>query len=357
MPFLAYVSFAIVALAVLLYVLMDGWDLGVGILFLIAAREQERDEMMESIAPFWDGNETWLVFGGVTLFAAFPAVYALTLQVMYLPVMVMLFALVFRGISFEFRAHSKDSKTLWNWAFALGSIIAAFSQGMVLGKLVQGVRLQHGPYGQTFTITLFPLLCGMAMVSGYALLGSAWLVYKTDGTTQIFGREVSRAAWLLTMALFIIACVWTPLSVAEVARRWFTLPGSLLFIALAVALIAASVVFWRSIWSSQSDARLLQLAVAMTVLAFVGFAGTIWPYAIPYRISIVEGAGDLVSIKFALVGIVVVLPVVLTYQLYAYRVFGGKARDAEALHGTSIPAPPGIHARRTHEREPRLHLT
>src|SRR5258705_12559969 len=120
MPFLAYVSFAIVALAVLLYVLMDGWDLGVGIWSLIASREQERDEMMESIAPFWDGNEPWLVFGGVTLFAAFPAVYALTLQALYLPVMVMLFALVFRGISFEFRSHSKDSKTLWNWAFALG---------------------------------------------------------------------------------------------------------------------------------------------------------------------------------------------------------------------------------------------
>src|SRR6202023_3333650 len=180
MPFLAYLAFAIIALAVLLYVLMDSWDLGVGILFLLAAREQERDEMMESIAPFWDGNETWLVFGGVTLFAAFPAVYALTLPALYLPLMVMLFALVFRGISFEFRSHSKYSKTLWNWAFALGSILAAFSQGMILGKLVQGVQLEHGPYGQTFTITLFPLLCGMAMVSGYALLGSSWLVYKTD---------------------------------------------------------------------------------------------------------------------------------------------------------------------------------
>src|SRR6266481_3710806 len=166
MPFLAYVSFAIIALGVLLYVLMDGWDLGVGILFLIAAREQERDEMMESIAPFWDGNETWLVFGGVALFAAFPSVYALTLQVMYLPVIVMLFALVFRGISFEFRSHSKASKMLWNWAFALSSIIAAFAQGMMLGKLVQGVPLQHGPYGQTLTISLFPLLCGVAM-SGY----------------------------------------------------------------------------------------------------------------------------------------------------------------------------------------------
>lgn len=357
MPFLAYVAFAIIALAVLLYVLMDGWDLGVGILFPIAALEQERDEMMESIAPFWGRNETWLVFGGVTLFAAFPAVYALTLQALYLPVMVMLFALVFRGISFEFRSHAKVSKTFWNWAFALGSIIAAFSQGMMLGKLVQGVQLQQGPYGQTFTITLFPILCGMAMVSGYALLGSAWLVYKTDGATQIFGREVSRAAWLLTMALFSIACVWTPLSVANVARRWFTLPGSLLFFAVAVALVTAAIVFWRSIWNSQSDARLLLLAVAMTVLAFIGFAGTIWPYAIPYSVSIVEGAGDPASIRFALVGIVVVLPVVLTYQLYAYRVFGGKAHDAEVSYGTSMPSRPGIHARRTHEHEPRLHLS
>jgi cytochrome d ubiquinol oxidase subunit II len=342
-------------LAVLLYVLMDGWDLGVGILFLLAAREQQRDEMMESIAPFWDGNETWLVFGGVTLFAAFPAVYASTLQALYLPVMVMLFALVFRGISFEFRSHSKASKILWNWAFASGSIIAAFAQGMMLGKLVQGVPLQHGPYGQTFTISLFPLLCGIAMVAGYALLGSAWLVHKTDGTTQIFGREVSRAAWLLTMALFSIACVWTPLSVPEVAKRWFTLPGSLLFVAIAIALVAVSVVFWRSIWSLQSYARLLQLAVAMTVLAFIGFAATIWPYAIPYRISIVEGAGDLASIKFALVGIVVVLPVVLTYQLYAYRVFGGKALDIEVSYGT--PMRSDIRTRRTHEREPHLHLS
>jgi len=207
MPLLAYVSFAVVAFAVLLYVLMDGWDLGVGILFLIAPREQERDTMMELIAPFWDGNETWLVFGGVTLFGTFPAVYSSALEILYLPVMVMLFALVFRGISFEFRSHATDSKALWNWTFALGSIVAAFSQGIILGNLVKGVRLQQAPYGQTFTITLFPILCGIAMVSGYALLGSAWLIYKTDGSTQTFGREVSRAAWLLTMATFTLACV------------------------------------------------------------------------------------------------------------------------------------------------------
>lgn len=357
MPFLAYVSFAIIALGVLLYVLMDGWDLGVGILFPIAARERERDEMMESIAPFWDGNETWLVFGGVTLFAAFPAVYALALQVMYLPVMVMLFALVFRGISFEFRSHSKDSKTFWNWTFALGSIVVAFSQGMILGKLVEGVELQHGPYGLTFTVSLFPLLCGVAMVSGYALLGSAWLIYKTDGATQTFGREVSRAAWLLTMSSFAVVCFWAPLSVTEVAKRWFTLPGSLFFVALAVALIVASVAFWRSIWSTRSDARLLQLAVVMPVLAFVAFGGTIWPYVIPYHISIAQGAGDLASIKFALVGIIVVLPVVLTYQLFAYRVFRGKAEDVGVSYESPMLSGPGIHSRHTHEREPHLHLS
>jgi len=357
MPFLAYASFAIIAFGVLMYVLMDGWDLGVGILFPIAAREQDRDQMMDSIAPFWDGNETWLVFGGVTLFAAFPLVYALGLQAMYLPVMVMLFALVFRGISFEFRSHAKASKTLWNWTFALGSILAAFAQGVILGKLVQGVQLRHAAYGQTFTITLLPLLCGVAMVAGYALLGSAWLIYKTDGATQIFGREVSRAAWLLTMAIFIFACFWTPLSVPEVARRWLTFPGSLLFIALAVALVTASVAFWRSIWNTRSDARPLQLAVTMTVLAFIGFGGTIWPYLIPYHISIAQGAGDPGSIKFALAGIVVVLPVVLMYQLFAYRVFRGKAEGIGVSYESPMISGPGIHSRHTHERDSRLHLS
>src|SRR5215472_357665 len=246
---LPYLIFGLIALAVLMYVLMDGWDLGVGILFLVAPRDQERDKMMESIVPFWDGNETWLVFGGVVLFGAFPIVYASALQVLYVSVMVMLFGLVFRGISFEFRAHTTGSKALWNWAFGLGSIIAAFMQGMMLGRLVQGLPLQPLPLGQTLTISLFPLLCGLAMIAGYSVLGAAWLVYKTDGTTQIFAREVSRSVWLLTAALFVVACVWTPLSVGEVARRWFGFPQAVLFLGLAAALIAAAVAFRRSIWN------------------------------------------------------------------------------------------------------------
>ena len=224
---LPFLMFGLAAFAVLMYVLMDGWDLGVCILFLVAPRDQERDKMMESIAPFWDGNETWLVFGGVILFGAFPIIYASALQVLYVPVMVMLFGLVFRGISFVFRAHTTGSKALWNWSFGLGSIIIAFMQGMMLGRLIQGLPLQPLPFGQTFTISLFPLLCGLAMVAGYSVLGAAWLVSKTDGTTQTFAREVSRSVWLLTMVTFVIAGVWTPLSVPAVARRWLGFPQAL----------------------------------------------------------------------------------------------------------------------------------
>jgi cytochrome d ubiquinol oxidase subunit II len=353
---LAYLVFALIALAVLMYVLMDGWDLGVGILFLVAPRDQERDEMMESIAPFWDGNETWLVFGGVTLFGAFPTVYASVLQLLYLPVMVMLFGLVFRGISFEFRAHATGSKALWNWAFGLGSIVTAFSQGMMLGRLIQGVPLRPAAFGQTFTISLFPLLCGVAMVSGYALLGAAWLVYKTDGITQTFAREVSRSVWLLTLAAFVIACVWTPLSVADVARRWFGFPQCLFFAALAVALVAAALAFWRSIWTSHNDARLLRLAVLMTSLAFAGVAGTIWPYALPYRLSIRYAAADPITLRFVLVGMVVVLPMVVTYQLYAYRVFTGKVSRYSSDYEAPL-TPSAVRSRHTHESNPALHLS
>lgn len=353
---LPYLIFGLTAFAVLMYVLMDGWDLGVGILFLVAPRDQERDKMMDSIVPFWDGNETWLVFGGVTLFGAFPILYASALQALYLPVMVMLFGLVFRGISFEFRAHTTGSKTLWNWAFGLGSIITAFMQGMMLGRLIQGIPLQPPPFGQTFTISLFPLLCGLAMVAGYSLLGAAWLVDKTDSTTQIFAREVSRSVWLLTMATFVIAGVWTPLSVPEVARRWFGFPQAFLFLGLAVALVAAALAFWRSIWTPRNDARLLRLAVLMTCLASAGVGATIWPYALPYRLSIVDAAADPASLRFVLVGIILVLPVVVIYQLYAYRVFAGKVREGIFTYGAPV-VPAAIQARRVPDRSPGLHLS
>jgi cytochrome d ubiquinol oxidase subunit II len=312
--------------------------------------------MMESIEPFWDANETWLVFGGVVLFGAFPIIYASALQVLYMPVMVMLFGLVFRGISFEFRAHTAGSKALWNWAFGLGSIITAFMQGMMLGRLIQGLPLEPLPFGQTFTISLFPLLCGLAMVAGYSLLGAAWLVHKTDSTTQIFAREVSRSVWLFTMATFVIAVIWTPLSVPEVAPRWFGFPQAFFFLGLAVALVATALGFWRSIWTPRNDARLLRLAVLMTCLASAGVGATIWPYALPYRLSIVDAAADPVSLRFVFVGIILVLPIVVGYQLYAYRVFAGKVREGIFTYGAPV-VPAAIQARRVPDRSPALHLS
>jgi cytochrome d ubiquinol oxidase subunit II len=329
MSLLPYLAIGIIAFSILMYVLLDGWDLGVGILFLIAPQERARDEMMRSIVPFWDGNETWLVFSGVTLFATFPTVYALALKTFYLPVMVLLIALVFRGLSFEFRPRAKGSRIFWNWCFALGSIVAAFSQGIILGKLLQGVM--HAPYGHVFS-TLFPPFCGVAMVGGYSLLGAAWLIYKTDGDTRAFGRDVSRAAWLLAIGTLFLAAIWAPMNVPEVAARWSAWPAVMAFMIIVVAIAVAALALWQSVRSSRSDLRPLQWAIVITILAFTGFGATVWPYALPYQISITQGAADKATLEFAMVGILIVLPLVLAYQLFAYRVFAGKVGQDGAAH-------------------------
>jgi cytochrome d ubiquinol oxidase subunit II len=352
-----YIGFALIALSILVYVLMDGWDLGVGILFLVAPRDIERDQMIKSIAPFWDGNETWLVFGGVTLFAIFPRVYAQALQLLYLPAMVMLFALVFRGISFEFRERAKGQELLWNWTFGLASLVAGFVQGMMLGKVAQGVQSLGLADGNSVSVSLFPILSGVATVAGYSLLGSAWLVCKTEGSTQTFGREVSQAAWLLTMVTFIAVSVWAPLSISQVATRWFAWPQMGLFGAVAIGLITTALCFWSSIWSrAGSDARLLWLVVVMTLFAFLGLGATLWPYILPYRLSIVEGAADPTTIQFALVGITLTMPMVAIYQLIAYRVFRGKVPASGQDYDASVSVP-SISARRTHEQDSVLHLS
>jgi cytochrome d ubiquinol oxidase subunit II len=322
MTVLPYVAIALVGFAVLMYVLLDGWDLGVGILFPIA-QDRERDAMMESIVPFWDGNETWLVFGGTTLFATFPAVYAAALRTLYLHVMVMLFALVFRGVSFEFRPRAQRSRIFWNWAFALGSIIAGFAQGMIVGRLVEGVAQTAN--GQWFSI-LFQLLCGVAMVGGYSMLGGAWLIHKTSGETNAFGRRVSRAGWILSLGALTLACIWVP----QVANRWYAPPNVPGFTIIVVAIVAAALAFWRSIQSLSSDARPLEWAVVITILAFIGFGTTIAPYALPYQMTIAQAAADKTTLKFAVSGLLIVLPFVVAYQLFAYRVFGGKVQQRDA---------------------------
>ena len=218
---------ALVAFCVVVYVLADGFDLGVGILFLIAPRDEDRDLMMASIEPVWDGNETWLVMGGVLLLAAFPAGYYVLLPAFYLPVMFMLFALILRGIAFAFRLQTERFRWAWDLAFAGGSIVAALCQGLILGGLINGVSIQNGMFsgGPLDFFSLLGLLCGAGLVGGYALLGAGWLIWKTRRSTQVFAREVAHAALILTVVMMLLVSAWSAWSVPDVARRWFSWPN------------------------------------------------------------------------------------------------------------------------------------
>jgi cytochrome d ubiquinol oxidase subunit II len=239
----------------------------------------------------------------------------------------------------------------------MASLVAGFVQGMMLGKVAQGVQSFALADGNSVSVSLFPIFSGLAMVAGYSLLGSAWLVCKTEGSTQTFGREVSQAAWLFTMVTFIVVSVWAPLSISQVSRRWFAWPAMSLFGVVAIGLITVAVCFWRSIWSmAGSDARLLWLVVVMTLFAFLGFGATLWPYILPYRLSIVEGAADPTTIQFALVGVILTMPMVAIYQLYAYRIFRGKVPRIGQDYDALVSAP-SISARCTHERESASHLS
>src|ERR1700746_2271889 len=240
---------AIIGCTVAMYVILDGFDLGSGILFPVAGREHERDQMMNSVAPFWDGNETWLVLGGAGLMVAFPLAYSIILPSFYLPVIIMLLALVFRGVAFEFRWLGVSSKPHWTFALAAGSTLAAFCQGVILGGLIEGIKVENGAFaGGAFDwATPFALLCGVGLVVGYALLGATWLIMKTEGSTAYHARP--RAKVLLVAVLFFMAVVslWTPLAFERIAARWFSLPNILFiwWVPVVTALVAFAA--WRAI--------------------------------------------------------------------------------------------------------------
>lgn len=333
-PYLPILFAAAAAFCVVVYVLADGFDLGVGILFLLAPRDEDRDLMMASIEPVWDGNETWLVMGGTLLLAAFPAGYYVLLPGFYLPLMFMLFALVFRGIAFEFRLHATAFRWIWDIAFAAGSLLAALCQGLFLGGLIDGVAMRDGAFaGGTFDfLTILGLACGLGLVGGYALLGAGWVIWKTDGATQVFGREVAHAALILTAAMMLVVSAWSAWSVPEVAARWFAWPN-IAFLApvpVVTALVLATI--WRRLWSGR-DAETLLLAILVFLLGFAGLVVSLWPYVVPRHVTIWDGIADPQALAFAGVGVAIVIPIVLAYQAHAYWVFRGKVR-AEPAYGS-----------------------
>jgi cytochrome bd ubiquinol oxidase subunit II len=337
-PHLPVLFAAVVAFCVVVYVLADGFDLGVGILFLLAPRNQDRDLMMASVEPLWDGNETWLVMGGTLLLATFPAGYYVLLPAFYLPVMFMLFALIFRGIAFEFRLQSERFRWIWDLAFAGGSLLATLCQGFILGGLINGVTVREGMFavGALDVFSLLGLLCGVGLVGGYALLGAGWLIWKTDGETQAFARRVAHSALILTATMMLLVSAWSAWSVPEVAQRWFAWPNIAYLAPVPVVTAAVLLTLWQCVWRWR-EAETFLLGIVVFLLGFAGLVVSLWPYVVPRHVTIWDGISDPQTLAFAGVGVAIIMPIVLAYQAHAHWVFRGKTRRLEG-YGEASPA-------------------
>lgn len=310
---------------VLMYVILDGFDLGIGILFPFTTSERERDTMMNSIAPVWDGNETWLVFGGAMLYGAFPKVYGILLPILYMPVMLMLIALIFRGVSFEFRFKAKTSKPVWNWSFAIGSVAAAFFQGVILGAFVQGFPIDeaqmtiHNPDW----LTPFSLCTGFALVCGYALLGATWMIFKSDGRLQRKMVHYARGLLVLVSLFLLFVSIWTPLHSDEIFHRWYDFPNILLLSPLP-ALAAWSIYRAWCHLNIGSEYKPFLYSILVFFCSYVGIAISVYPYLIPHQVTLWEAAAPASTLVFILVGVCIMLPILLAYTAYAYYLFRGK---------------------------------
>jgi cytochrome d ubiquinol oxidase subunit II len=322
----------IIGAAVVLYVILDGFDLGIGVLFPFAKDKAERDQMIASIAPFWDGNETWLVMGGVGLLVAFPLAYAVIMPAMYLPVIVMLLALVFRGVAFEFRELGRSEK-LWDIAFAGGSAVAGFCQGLILGGLIQGIRVENGAFagGPFDWATPFALLCGFGVLTGHALLGATWLVMKTSGPVAEHSRK--QATRLLYLVLLFMGAVslWTPLQFPHIRERWFSLPNFFYLAPVPVLTALTAFVGWTAL-RMESEVAPFIATIVLFVLGFAGLAISSFPYLVPPSLTIWQTAAAPASQIFILIGTAVLLPLVLAYTAYVYWLFRGKIGPGESYH-------------------------
>ena len=332
---LPIIWFGVIGFGVLMYVLLDGFVLGLGALAPFAEDEAQRDHMMNTAAPIWDGNETWLVLGGAGLLAAFPKAYALILSALYLPVLLMLVALVFRGVAFEFRFKAGRSKPLWGWAFALGSLCAAFWQGVILGAIVEGLQVQGGRYiGGVFGFfSPFSMLTGAAVVCGYALLGAGWLILKTEGRLRQRALGFARPLTVLVVLAMVVVSAWLPFLNSQVMARWFE-HGNFWWLSPVPVLVATNAAaLWRDISSARChDARPFVLTLCFFALGFAGLVLGLWPYLVPPVLTLWQAASPPSSQLFVLVGLALLLPVILGYTWWAYRVFAGKVAADSGYH-------------------------
>jgi len=316
----------VIAFAVCMYVLMDGFDLGIGILFQTVPTDDERDIMMNSVAPVWDGNETWLVLGGGGLLGVYPLAYATLLPALYLPIIVMLVALVFR-----FKAIR--GKFIWNWSFCLGSLVAAFSQGVVLGAFVQGFEVVDRSYagGPFDWLTPFSILVGFGVTAGYALLGSTWLIMKTDGPLQRWAYKVSMPLLIAVLGFMVAVSLWVPLLDADIGRRWFSWPNILYLSPVPILVVLATVWLVRALLTDRERLPFL-LTLFLFLLGYAGLAISLFPNIVPPDITIWDAASPPETQLFMLVGVAIMMPFVLGYTAYAYWVFRGKVDPHAGYH-------------------------
>jgi cytochrome bd ubiquinol oxidase subunit II len=330
---LSFIWAGLIALSVLIYVILDGFDLGVGLLFPLSKDEEERNLMMNSVAPIWDGNETWLVLGGGGLFAVFPLAYATIMPALYMPIILMLLGLVFRGVAFEYRWRTTRWKGLWDISFFGGSFVAAFCQGIALGALVQGIEIENRAYagGWWDWLTPFSILTGVAVTMGYAMLGATWLNMKLEGRIQAHMRRLAWPFAIATVAFMGVFSIWTPFLDGEYYTRWFAFPTAI-FTFLVPALVAVAVFGLFQGLRRHWDVTPFLCALALFVLGFIGIGISFYPHMVPPSLTIAEAAAPDSSLKFALVGTLVLLPMILSYTAYTYWVFRGKIDPAEGYH-------------------------
>ncbi|MFB4394350.1 MULTISPECIES: cytochrome d ubiquinol oxidase subunit II [unclassified Pseudomonas] len=324
----------IIIFGVMMYVVMDGFDLGIGMLFPFVKGERDRDVMMNTVAPVWDGNETWLVLGGAGLFGAFPLAYAVVLEALYLPLILMLIGLIFRGVAFEFRFKATAEKRhLWDKAFIWGSLVATFFQGVALGTFIEGFKVVDRKFagGSLDWLTPFALFCGLGLIVAYTLLGCTWLIMKTEGPLQKQMHDIARPLALVLLAVIGVVSLWTPLAYPQIADRWFSMPNLVWFMPVPILVL---VTFYGLLRAVARNAHYTPFLLTL-VLIFLGYSGlgiSLWPNIIPPSISLWEAAAPPQSQGFMLVGTLFILPFILGYTFWSYYVFRGKVTHDDGYH-------------------------
>lgn len=324
----------IILFSIMMYIVMDGFDLGLGILYPFFKGKEERDIIMNTVAPVWDGNETWLVLGGAGLLAAFPLAYSVVLSALYLPIILMLVGLVFRGVAFEFRFKALEhERHFWDKAFIGGSVAATFFQGVTLGAYVQGIPVIDRAYaGNAFDwLTPFSLFTGLGLVFTFALLGSTWLIIKTVGELQALAYKITaKLIWIL-LAFIIAISIWTPLADSRIAERWFSYPNILWFSPVPLLVVFFSYLLARSV-AKRNQMRPFIYTLLLIFLGYSGLGISLWPNIIPPAISLWDAASPPQSQGFTLVGALLIIPIILVYTAWAYYVFRGKVTHGEGYH-------------------------